>query len=147
MIVSGPSSCGKTFFLKEMLRRMNTLCEPVPERIVWLYKRWQPLYDEISRTVVPRVEFVRGIPSDLDGDHYFNPHKRNMVVLDDLMSTSFKDARINYMFTEGSRHRNLSVMTLNQNLFFGKRPHPEEKLSLPSTLQQSRRPTTHHNTR
>jgi hypothetical protein len=31
---------------------MNTLCEPVPERIVWLYKRWQPLYDEISRTVV-----------------------------------------------------------------------------------------------
>ena len=105
-----------------MLRRMNTLCEPVPERIVWLYKRWQPLYDEISRTVVPRVEFVRGIPSDLNGDHYFNPHKRNMVVLNDLMSTSFKDARINYLFTEGSRHRNLSVVTLNQNLFFGKDP-------------------------
>jgi hypothetical protein len=44
-----------------------------PQRIIWFYKRWQPLYDEISRTVVPWVEFVRGIPSDLDGDHYFDP--------------------------------------------------------------------------
>jgi hypothetical protein len=26
---------------------------PPPQRIVWLYKRWQPLYDEIGRTVVP----------------------------------------------------------------------------------------------
>jgi hypothetical protein len=33
-----------------------------------LYKRWQPLYDEISRTVIPRVEFVRGIPYDFS-DH------------------------------------------------------------------------------
>ena len=92
---------------------MNALCEPVPERIVWLYKRCQPLYDEISRTVVPRVEFVRGIPSDLDGDRYFDPRKRNMVVLDDLMSTSFTDARINNLLTEGSHHRNLSVVMLN----------------------------------
>jgi hypothetical protein len=46
---------------------------PPLQRIVWLYKRWQPLYDEISRTVVPPVEFVRGILYDLDGDHYFDP--------------------------------------------------------------------------
>jgi hypothetical protein len=51
---------------------------PPSQRIVWLYKRWQPLYDEISKTVVPRVEFVRGIPSDLDGDHYFDPRIRNV---------------------------------------------------------------------
>ena len=87
-----------------------------------LYKRWQPLYDEICRTVIPRVEFVRGIPYDLDGDHYFDPQIRNVIVLDDLMSTAAKDPRINDLFTEGSHHRNLSVVTLNQNLFFGKDP-------------------------
>jgi hypothetical protein len=91
---------------------------PSPQRIVWLYKRWQPLYDEISRTVVPWVEFVRGIPMDLDGDHYFDPRIRNVIVLDDLISIAVKDQRINDLFTEGSHHRNLMVIALIQNLFF-----------------------------
>ena len=95
---------------------------PPPQRIVWLYKRWQPLYDEISRTVVPLVEFVRGIPSDLDGDHYFDPRIRNVIVLNDLMSTAAKDPRINDLFTDGSHHRNLTVIALNQNMYFGKDP-------------------------
>jgi hypothetical protein len=68
--------------------------------------------------VVPRVEFVRGIPYKVDGDHYFDPRIRNVIVLDDLMSTAAKDPRINDLFTEESHHRNLSVVTLNQNLFF-----------------------------
>ena len=122
MIVSGPTSCGKTYFLKEMLRRAQSTIVPPPERIVWLYKRWQPLYDVIQNTVVPAVKFVRGIPSDLDADHYFDTGTRNLVILDDLMTVSTKDARINDLFTEGSHHRNLSVIAVNQNLYFGKDP-------------------------
>ena len=45
-----------------------------------------------------------------------------MIVLDDLMSTSAKDPRINDLFTEGSHHRNPSVIALTQNLYFGKDP-------------------------
>ena len=117
---TGPTGCGKTYFAKMLLQSCRTKMAPPPQRIVWLYKRWQPLYGEISRTVVPQVEFVRGIPYDLDGNHYFDPRIRNVIVLDDLMSTTAKDPRINDLFTEGSYHRNLSVVTLNQNLFFGK---------------------------
>ena len=36
------------------------------------------------------------------------------------MSTAAKDPRINDLFTEGSHHCNISVVTLNHNLFFGK---------------------------
>ena len=121
---------------------------PPPQRIVWLYKRWLPLYDEISTTVVPRVEFIRGIPMDLDGDHYFDLRIRNVIVLDDLMSTAAKDPRINDLFTKGSHHCSLSVVTLNQNLFFGKDPTQRRNCDLlPSTLQKSRRPTTHRDAR
>ena len=70
--------------------------------------------------MVSREEFVRGIPYDLDGDHYSDPRKRKVNILDDLMSTAAKDPRINDLFTDGSRK--LSVVTLNQNLFFGKDP-------------------------
>ena len=66
----------------------------LPQRIVWLYKRWQPLYDVIPKTVFPRVEFRRGIPMDLDGDDFFNPRIRNVIVLDDLMSMATKDPKI-----------------------------------------------------
>ena len=40
----------------------------------------------------------------------------------DLMSTSSKDLRINELFTEGSHHRNLSVIAINQNLYYNKDP-------------------------
>lgn len=49
-----------------------------------------------------------------------------MSLLDDLMSTLFKDSRkdsrINDLFTEGSNHINLSVAGLYQNLYFAKDP-------------------------
>ncbi|CAC5379718.1 unnamed protein product [Mytilus coruscus] len=98
------------------------MCQHYPERIVWLYKRWQSLYGEIQKTVVPRVEFFGGIAVDLESDNFFDPSIRNMIILDDLMSTSAKDSRINDLFTEGIHHRNLSVVVLNQNMYFGKDP-------------------------
>ena len=95
---------------------------PPPERIIWLYKRWQPLYDVIQETVYPKVDFIQGIPLDLDQDSFINPSARNLVILDDLMSTAAKDSRVNELFTEGSHHRNLSVIAINKNLYFNKAP-------------------------
>jgi Leucine-rich repeat (LRR) protein len=59
---------------------------------------------------------------DLDSDNFFGPRIRNVIVLDDLKSTAAEDPRINDLFTEGSHHHNLSVVTLNQNLFSKKTP-------------------------
>ena len=120
--VSGPTSCGKTYFVKLLLQHCMTKISPPPERIVWLYKRWQPLYDVIKETVYPKVDFIQGIPLDLDQDSFIHPSKRNLVILDDLMSTAVKDSRVNELFTEGSHHRNLSVIAINQNLYFNKDP-------------------------
>lgn len=46
--ISGPTSCGKTHFCKVILQHCLTMIWPPPERILWLYKRWQPLYDVIQ---------------------------------------------------------------------------------------------------
>jgi hypothetical protein len=122
MTASGSTSCGKTYSVKTMLQNINKMCKPTPERIIWLYKRWQPLYDEIQWTVIPHVEFVQGIFVDLDKDSYLDPRVRNMIVLDDIMSTVAKDPRITDLLTEGSHHRSVSVVVLNQNLYFSKDP-------------------------
>ena len=123
MCVSGPTSCGKTFLVKSILqsfRKKTSLFHPKPQRIVWLYKRWQPLYSELKTTVYPPIEFHQGIPDNLEEDEYLDPRKRNLIVLDDLMSMASKDRRVTDLFTEGSHHRNLSVISLNQNLYYSK---------------------------
>ena len=61
-------------------------------------KRWQPMYDEIKTIVWPNVEFEQGIPLDLEKDSYRYPTVRNMIVLDDLMTTASKDPRMTYLF-------------------------------------------------
>jgi hypothetical protein len=120
--VSGPTCSGKTYFVKMLLQHCKTKISPPPERIMWLYKRWQPLYDVIKTNVYPPVEFIQGIPLDLEQDSFIHPGTRNLVILDDLMSTAAKDSRINELFTEGSHHRNLSVIAINQNMYYNKDP-------------------------
>ena len=102
MCISGPTGCGKTFIVKKILQEQ--LVNPIPQRIIWVYRRWQPLYDEIRVLVHPAPEFIQGIPVDLDKDEFLDPIIHNLIVLDDLMSVSSKDKRVTELFTEGSHH-------------------------------------------
>ena len=75
----------------------------------------------MKRAVYPPVEFIQGIPTTLE-DAFVSPLENNVIILDDLMSTTSKDSRITELFTEGSHHRNLSVISINQNLYHSKDP-------------------------
>ena len=114
MVISGPSGSGKSEWTKELL--LSSLIQPTPERIIWCFGQWQPLYDTI-RTKIPWIEFVSGIPDYLDDQHYINASKRNIIVFDDLMTEAQCDQRVADLFTKGSHHRNISIVYLTQNLF------------------------------
>ncbi|WAR31851.1 YMD3-like protein, partial [Mya arenaria] len=122
MMISEPTACGKTTFVTNLLQHHNTRIQPSVHRIVWLFKRWQPLYSIIKNTVLPKVEFVQGIPNDLADDDFFDSRINNLLVLDDLFSEVGKDKRITDLFTEGSHHRSFSVVSINQNIFGNKDP-------------------------
>ena len=92
MCVSGPTSSGKTHLVKEILEK--GVISPRPKRIIRMYKRWQHTYSEMKRSVHPSIEFVQGIPGDLEKDEYLNVKVRNLIVLDDIMSTATKDQRV-----------------------------------------------------
>ena len=115
MTISGPTASGKTHFTRKILE--NCKINPHPERIVYIYKRWQPLYDTLKATVRPDIEFIRGIPDDLDADSFFQTGRNNIIILDDMMDIASNHKAISDLFTEGSHHRNLSVINLTQSLF------------------------------
>ena len=73
-------------------------------------------YSELLNTL-PNIEFVKGIPENLEQDSYFNDNIGNLIVIDDQMIEAGNDNRIVNLFTKGSHHRNPSVIYILQNLF------------------------------
>ena len=117
MIIAAPTGFGKSHFVAKLLKHRETMIEPPPERIIYLYKRWQPLFEEMKESI-PNIEFIQGLPYNLQDDSFLDPKVRNLICIDDLMAQGSKDQRVQDLFTEGSHHRNLSVICLLQNFYF-----------------------------
>jgi len=115
-MVAGMSGSGKTVWVQSLLTQAYKMINLPPERIVWCYSKWQPAYMDMLVTI-PNIEFVKGIPTALEQDAYFNVNKRNLIVFDDQMIDAGKDQRIVDLFTRDSHHRNLSVIYIVQNVF------------------------------
>ena len=111
-IISGPTMCGKTFLLKEILKHRHVLIEPSPQRIIYCYKAWQTSYDEFKESI-SNIEFHDGI-IDMDT---LNQSVNNLVIFDDLMSECIKSESVLNLFTVGSHHKNTGVFFITQNIF------------------------------
>ena len=77
--------------------------------------------------------------ANLEKRRYFDPRIRNLVLLDDLMSVAKMDRRMTNLFTEGSHHRNLTVIVINKNLYQSKDPTQTKTLPLLGVVRQSHR--------
>lgn len=104
-LVSGPTGCGKSFFVRELITKRDRLIDCEFTEIIWCYGEWQPLYDEIKDVV-----FHKGLLEELPIDG-----TPRLIVIDDLMREA--DGKVVDLFTKGSHHRNLSVLFITQNLF------------------------------
>ena len=82
MMVAASTGGGKTWFDKVLLENREQWISPAPQRIVWIYGQWQPLYAEMQRI----TEFVKGILANIEDEQFLNPAIRNLTVIDDLMS-------------------------------------------------------------
>ena len=107
-IIAGPSGSGKTVFTTNLIQNVARMIEPAPEHIIWCYGVYQKFFNEVKN-----VEFHEGLP-DLN---IFDGKKRTLLILDDLMHET--DDRVSQIFTRISHHKNLSVLYLTQNLFYG----------------------------
>jgi hypothetical protein len=116
IVLAGPTQSGKTYFLVEAM--LQHRIDPMPQRIVWVFGEWQPLY-EVVQKAFPHVEFVKDYSKQLYES--FAPNVRNMLILDDQMenkmATKRGDNGATKFFTQGSHHRNLTIVYIVQNLF------------------------------
>ncbi|MCG8429663.1 MAG: hypothetical protein MJA29_00590, partial [Candidatus Omnitrophica bacterium] len=107
MLVVGPTSSGKTIFTKNLLENRTLMLKNAPNRIVWCYSVWQPLYENLSEF----IEFYEGLPDiDLIKQGNF------ILVVDDLMNEASNNEKLSQIFTKYSHHYNISCIYLLQNL-------------------------------
>ena len=82
---------------------------------MWCYGSYQTAYDEMLKTVKPKIEFFKGVPDDLS--ECINPSQNNVLIIDDLMAKAGDDKSVTDLFTKGSHHMNLSIIYIVQNIF------------------------------
>ena len=120
MMVAGPTSSGKTWWVASLVKTMSHMIHPVPERVLWCYAEPQPLYAELKEKIGDRIFFQHGLPPKA-----IKPN--TLLVVDDLMRESgVETARI---FEKGSHHRNVSVIFIVQNLFHQKKEQRDISLN------------------
>ena len=116
MNVCGPTCSGKTTWLKQLLLNADKMIQPRPHYIFWFYKRWQPIYTEL-RKKLNNIKFIQGIPPALKNAKFFDERFPTLFIFDDLMRDATRNSDICELYTEGSHHRNLSVICLLQNIY------------------------------
>jgi len=114
MVVSGPSNCGKTVFTLKLIDNLQTMCDPVPQKVILAYSEYQPQYDKLAR--LPFVELVEGVPD-------FEQLKQDkqtpkILITDDLMCEMKTNENLTKLFSRGSHHWNCSCVHLVQSIFY-----------------------------
>jgi hypothetical protein len=111
--VSGPTQAGKTEFVIKLLQNKNTLFSPPPDRIIWAYGHANEKQINRISQIDPDIEFVEGLPQ-LDD---INPAKNNLIIFDDLMTEIGNNTKVVNLFTRGSHHDNITIISIIHNLF------------------------------
>ena len=112
MMVAGPSRSGKTQWVVQLLQQRGERIDPPVDGVVYCYAHWQDKYDDLQRTV-PTIHFHQGPPLL----EMISSLRNGILVLDDLMERVVKDTNLMSVFTEGSHHKNISVVFLMQNMY------------------------------
>ena len=111
IIISGPTGCGKTYWIHKLLKN-DMFTEPVAS-ILYCYGVYQ---DYFKKFKIPNLTFQEGLPSkeQVENLHDGNFH---IIVLDDLMEYIIKSLETQNLFTKYCHHYNISAIFITQNIF------------------------------
>jgi Adenovirus IVa2 protein len=111
IIISGPSSSGKTHLLVKLIAQSQDLFDPPPREVLYCFGEFNMQVPHIEK--LDRVKVQAGPPTDEQISKLKSPA---LVILDDLLA-SIDSRWLNDAFTKKSHHRGYSIVLVTQNLF------------------------------
>nr|CAD2176689.1 unnamed protein product [Meloidogyne enterolobii] len=110
MIISGPSSSGKSTFLTKLISQAFDLIDPKPISILYCYGEMSSIVPVLQRS---GVNVYGGVPSE---EMIKRSPKPLLLILDDLL-LSIDEKYLSELFTKKSHHQNFAIIFVTQNLF------------------------------
>jgi hypothetical protein len=120
IVLSGATRSGKTYFAHKLLANLPTVfAAPHPINILFCYAVYQPLYDKIQADI-KNITLHPGLPTEEEIDEWYSECEtgtHNLIVLDDLAHLIVNNQNLELLLTQGSHHKNISVIIITQNIF------------------------------
>ena len=113
LFISGPSRCGKTFFVADLLQNIQTFAKQPPSLVIYIYKVWQSKFDEMNNVVHIFLEDQKDI---VDKIKEYATGAPILIVFDDMINSSSL-SELAPLFTVDARHMNMSLVFLTQRMF------------------------------
>lgn len=110
MTIAGSSSSGKTYFVKQLISRGNSVFSAPFTSIHYHYTAWQPLFTDMEKE--EGIVFSEGLPS-LD-----ELEPGSLLVLDDLFTQLAQNKDLVDLFCVKSHHNKISVIFVTQSFFY-----------------------------
>ena len=107
MNLSGLTGCGKTYYIKEVMR----LPQFRDAKIHLFYGNDQPLYDEMNLTSAQKgIDQLDLVLSEL------NPNDLNVLIMDDLMEEVGKSEHVRNIVTRDVHHSKYTIIMVQQKI-------------------------------
>ena len=113
LFLSGPSRCGKTFFVADLLQNLGTISKYPPTVIIYVYKTWQWKFDEMKHLVHVFLEDDENVVEKIKE---YATGQSILVVFDDMINSKSLNT-LAPLFTVDGRHMNMSLVFLTQRMF------------------------------
>ena len=124
LFLSGPSKCGKSYFMGQLLANLDSIAEKPPQRVVYVYGYWQDKMTDMQAKNLVDV-FIEGGGNDLhtklrDYQRIVN-NEDLLVIFDDQMMDNKGGGglkTIAELYGQGARHMGMSLCFICQDIFY-----------------------------
>ena len=115
LFLVGPSACGKSVFIQNLLQNISTVSKTNPTKIIYAYKVWQPLYEDMNLQGLVHL-FIKEDENLAEKLKMETIGEISLIVFDDLINSK-NLGDISNLFVVDGRHSNYSMIFTSQRMF------------------------------
>ena len=113
LFLAGPSACGKTTFIIDVIKHLDKITIQKPSKIIYFYTEWQPKFNYMKDEL--NTVFIED--NDMIIEEVKNLNESAFIIFDDMLNSSNLKA-VAQLYSVHGRHLNLSLAFLSQKLFY-----------------------------
>lgn len=117
ILIVAPTNSGKSTLVTDILKYKQQLFDDPPLRIMFCYRYTQSIFEDLTATHAPQIDFHFGLPSEDEIDAFSHPDEHRLIVLDDLATDIINSSVIENLITGACHHKRLTTVITLQNLF------------------------------